>query len=244
MKNRSQEYISKRNILYKHYSQKEMSEVEKLFSKIAEELSTLKILVDSVEKECLLYCIPTFASKGMISDRITSLRYKIALTLTRSKGIMEEFSTKYKRSINHSLVESIGTHFHFKLDHLISRMNKALEKIEESRDQLTERTTDKRLPNDKASVEEVYKSVFFITNIIRELKSVVLSQSDKIERLDTLMDTVTHGAEKTKKEITSISTFGSQIKNRIITILFLSIFVLIVLSTIKAYSQSSHYKYH
>ncbi|KAI5185356.1 hypothetical protein NEHOM01_0771 [Nematocida homosporus] len=234
MKNRSLEYLSLRPITYESAQRREKDEVEEFFTKITGRLTKLKELVDGVEKECVLYCIPSFKSKIEIVKRIEAYRYKIAVALTKAKGVMEQFSEKYQKSINAGLVESMGVHFHFKLDGLITRMNEALQKIEEKREGLAGTESDPLFSESSSSVEGVYKSVYFISTLIRELKTVVLSQSEKIERLDIAMDRVTYSAEKSSKEIASLSAFGSHIKNRIITVLFCSIFVLIVLSAIKA----------
>ncbi|KAI5189564.1 hypothetical protein NECID01_0587 [Nematocida sp. AWRm77] len=236
MRNRSLEYLTRRGTSLKRKKTHEQKEIEEVFSQISSELESLKELVGKVEKECMLYCAPGFTSKAGIAKRIDEHRYAIAVTLSKAKGLMETFSQTYEKSFNPSLINSISTHFHYKLDALVFQMNGSLCCIEEARTAFPD--LGERVPSDsdKATIEGVYKSVYFITTVIRELKSVVLSQSDKIERLDCAMDLVAHSAKKSSKEISSISTFGSQIKNRVITVLFFSIFILIVLSTLKAYS--------
>jgi len=236
MKNRSMEYLSKRNAVFIREKTREQNEIEEFFIRIAKELQKLNELVEKVEKECKLYCVPSFLSKTEIVKRIDLLRYEIALNLTKSKGVMEMFSQKYSRSINNSLTDSVASHFHYKLDSLVSRMNESLQKIEQKKTELSEKSSF-FTQNEKNSIEGVYKSVYFISSVIRELKSVIISQSEKIERLDSVMDAISHSSEKSKKEIVSISAFGSQVKNRIITVLFCSIFILVVLSSIKVYTH-------
>ncbi|OAG31969.1 hypothetical protein NEDG_00444 [Nematocida displodere] len=229
MRNRSREYLSQRRL--EASEAKEKNDLEVFFLRIGSLLKDLDDSVGCVEKECLAYSIPRFTSKQDIVQRIEQLKYQVALKLTKAKTVMSEFSAKYHRSINSSLVESIGVHFHYKLDLMIVRTNASLRRIEQAKASHSERESS------SASLEGVYKSVYFISSIIRELKGVVLSQSEKIERLDTAMDRVTDSARKTSGEISSISTFGSQVKNRIITLLFFSILVLILLSAIKAYTH-------
>ncbi|KAI5189202.1 hypothetical protein NEMIN01_0368 [Nematocida minor] len=239
MINRSQDLLKKRGSIFEKRKAKEKNEVQHLFSKISGNLAMLDGLVSQVEKECTLYCIPTFNSKIEIVKRIEGLKYEIAVNLTKAKGIMDHFSSSFKKSINHILVESVGVHFHYKIDKIIARMNESLRKIEAAREeeaQMEEKTEEQ---GNKAGIESVYKSVYYINTIIRELKTVVISQSDKIERLDMAMDHVSSSAYKSINEISSISTFGSHMKNRIISVLFCSILVLVVLSTIKAYAHSS-----
>ncbi|KAH9387288.1 uncharacterized protein NEMAJ01_2184 [Nematocida major] len=231
MKNRSREFLKKRGALFEKRKTKEKNEVELLFGKISESLSLLESLTSRVEKECALYCIPSFKSKTDVVRRIESLKCEIALNLTKAKGIMDHFSTAYRKSINHVLVESIGVHFHYKIDAILARMNDSLQRIEGSRELLS--------AEGKSTVESVYKSVFYINTIIKELKAVVISQSDKIERLDTAMEYVSSSAKKSAGEISSIATFGSHAKNRIISVLFFCILVLVALSTMKAYMHSA-----
>lgn len=234
MKNRSQELLKKRGLVFEKRRIKEKNEVEVLFSKISSSLSLLDHLVTDVEKECTVYCRPTFKSRIETARKIEKLKYEVAVNLTKAKGVMDYFAQNYKKSINYVLVESIGVHFHYKIDGLIGRLNQSLAAIENIRNR-----EDSPGPNDTTGVEGVYKSVYYISTIIRELKTVVVSQSDKIERLDMAMEHVSSSAYKSIHEIGSISTFGSHIKNRIISVLFCSILVLVAVSTIKAYSQST-----
>ncbi|KAI5170849.1 hypothetical protein NEFER03_0308 [Nematocida sp. LUAm3] len=235
MKNRSMAYLRKRPALFERERLREKSEVEEFFVGISKRLRMLKNLVQRVEEECAAYCVPSFKSKKEIAKKIEVLRYEIAIELAKAKGTMEQFTQKYKESLNHSLVESIGTHFHYTLDGLVGRLHSSLEEIEKEK---KTHSPVQSLPSESSSsVEGVYRSVYFISTIIKELKTVILSQTDKIDRLDVAMDTVSLSSEKSTKEIVTLSTFGSHVKNRVITILFLSIFILIVLSAIKA---SSH----
>ncbi|EIJ87507.1 hypothetical protein NEPAR06_0088 [Nematocida parisii] len=234
MRNRSEELKRRRGILYEKRRIKEKTEVEVLFGKISENLSKLEELVISVEKECSIYCIPSFESKGKTIAKIEQMKYEISIVLTKSKGILDYFSQNFKKSINYTLVESISVHFHYKIDRLINRMNASMANIEK----IKEPSTEQKSTN---GAESVYKSVYHITELIRELKTVVISQSDKIERLDIAMDYVSNSANKSVNEIANISVFGSHIKNRIISVLFSCIFVLVVLSTLKAYSHSMKY---
>ncbi|KAI5167002.1 hypothetical protein NEIRO03_2021 [Nematocida sp. AWRm78] len=235
MRNRSEELKRRRGILYEKRRIKEKTEVEVLFGKISENLSKLEELVISVEKECSMYCIPSFESKGKTIAKIEQMKYEISIVLTKSKGILDYFSQNFKKSINYTLVESISVHFHYKIDRLINRMNASMANIEKIKEPSS---TEQKSIN---GAESVYKSVYHITELIRELKTVVISQSDKIERLDIAMDYVSNSANKSVNEIANISVFGSHIKNRIISVLFSCIFVLVVLSTLKAYSHSMKY---
>lgn len=229
MKNRSKEYLScrKKEKTLARAQAREADAMEEFFLRVSSKLSCIEQLVARVEKECGLYCIPSFKSKAGIAKRIAGLRSETALALARAKGVLEEFSGRCRRSINSALVEAVAVHFRFKLDRLISRMHLSLGQIDEARS----------APSSSSSAEDVYKSVYYISGIIRELKGVVLSQSEKIERLDTAMDQATASAEKSKREISSLSAFGSHVKNRIITVLFFSIFILVVLSGLKAYTH-------
>ncbi|OAG30842.1 hypothetical protein NEIG_00326 [Nematocida sp. ERTm5] len=235
MRNRSEELKRRRGILYEKRRIKEKTEVEVLFGKISENLSKLEELVISVEKECSMYCIPSFESKGKTIAKIEQMKYEMSIVLTKSKGILDYFSQNFKKSINYTLVESISVHFHYKIDRLINRMNASMANIEKIKEPSS---TEQKSIN---GAESVYKSVYHITELIRELKTVVISQSDKIERLDIAMDYVSNSANKSVNEIANISVFGSHIKNRIISVLFSCIFVLVVLSTLKAYSHSMKY---
>lgn len=230
MKNRSKEFLKKRGTLFESKKSKEKNEVHVLFSKISENLSSLEQLVEKVEKECKLYCVPTFKSKLEIVKRIEILKYEIALLITKSKGILDYFSNHFKKSINYQLVESVALHFHYKLDIIIKRINESVIKIENIKSTYSK--------SDEIGVESVYKSVYYINTVIIELKTLVISQSDKIERLDVAMEYVSNSAYKSVNEISSISVFGSQLKNRIITVLFCCILVLVLLSTLKAYMHS------
>lgn len=234
MKNRSQELLKRRSTVFEKRKVREKNEVERLFSRISESLSLLDKLVSQVERECEIYCKPTFKSRADIARRIEGLKYEIAVNLTKAKGIMDYFSQNYRKSINYVLVESIGVHFHYKIDGLIQRLNQSVSKIEGAREGEAEGEV-----TNEPGIEGVYKSVYYISTIIRELKSVVISQTDKIERLDVAMEYVSNSAYKSINEIESISPFGSQIKNRIISVLFCSILLLVGLSTIKAYAQST-----
>ncbi|KFG27399.1 uncharacterized protein NESG_00477 [Nematocida ausubeli] len=232
MRNRSEELKKKRVILYEKIKIKEKTEVQFLFSRISNSLIQLEELIISVEKECIKYSIPRFTSKSQIIDKIEENKQNITVILTKARAALDYFSQKFHKSINHGLVESISIHFQYKIDTLIKRMHISLQEIEKIQ------TKHIQMHKDTTGIDAVYKSVHIITELIRELKTVVISQSDKIDRLDVAMDYITTGSNKCVAEIGEISVFGSHIKNRIISVLFCCIFILVVLSTIKAYSHS------
>lgn len=193
-------------------------------------LYRLDALVHEVERQCIAYCVPSFTAKTETARKIEELKYEISLGISRAKADMDAFMRAQGSTLDRSVLASIGTHFNYKLEIMVSRINASLGRIEAGR-LPTEQEADRGSAS--ASAESVYKSVHFISRIIAELKSLVVSQTDKIERLDMAMDKIAHGSSQTAKEISSISTFGSHVKNRIITVLFCSIMVLIVLSTLK-----------
>lgn len=218
-------------------------EIQQLFMRASMWLIEIKVLVKAVRRECSTYCIPSFKSKAQIVSRIDSLKCQLMLSISKAEASLKRLTEAERaHTLSERLSHSINTHFRLKLDQMLAQVSLSLQEIDRERVTSggisTPNINSTSIDTTNTTTEEVYKSVHHICSTIKALKGVVLSQSEKIERLDMAMELATAAAEKSKREISSISSFGSHAKSRIISVLFFSILLLIVLSVIKAYMHS------
>lgn len=259
LRNRSIEFINKRRERHALAAKREQTEVEKGFERITREVSRISKSIGEVEEQCRIYCLPSFKSKRDSLGKIETLKYEVARDLARCKAAMQAFSEQHKSTMNPSLIDSIRRHFNYKLDDIIGRLNGTQVLVSENMGKVSVFETIDRaaeaVASHKASVhaekqeylqeeadeqesskdiERIHKSIYFLSSIIKELRAVISSQSEKIERLDIVMDGISGHAQSTLKEVAAIPTLTSRLKNRLISILLLLILALVVLSIIKA----------
>lgn len=254
LRNRSTEYLRRRAEKYSEAVKREQSEVEKEFERISGEIERLNKSITGVEEMCKSYCLPSFESKRQSLKRIEELKYEVIKDLTKCKSVMKRFSEKHRKSLNTSLICSVRDHFNYKLDEIVSKLQRTQRYLTENMGSVRvfeeiDRAAEKReggvelkmegrkegeVEESVGDVEKVHRSVYFLSSVIKDLKSVVLSQSEKIERLDFVMEGVFRNVENTYKQVSAIPTLNSKLKNRTIAVLVSLVVLLVVLSMIKA----------
>lgn len=82
--------------------------------------------------------------------------------------------------------------------------------------------------------ERVKQSIFFLTTMLMEIKHVVCSQREKIDRIEEYFDIAKVEIEKTNEELKEVPKKHNRIKNQIVYLLSMVLILMLMMAIIKA----------
>jgi hypothetical protein len=206
------------------------------------QISTLKLMLDR-------QCLPSFTQRRKRMIEINKQKCVINGSIHRCNGIVKDINglnicdtmKKSMRRYFATKVEQILLEYRNIEERFLEKMNrmKIFDELEESK--VAVEYCDVSLAKKKNEVEQIRKSIFYLTTLLLEMKMIVGSQTWKIDRVEFFVGMVNENLKGSNKELEEIPKRHNRIKNRIIYFLSITVVILTIFSLLKALKQRNKF---
>ncbi|TBU07512.1 hypothetical protein CWI39_0308p0030 [Hamiltosporidium magnivora] len=236
--NKTFEYSKLLNIPLKktYYKECIADTIRKKLNEAKQSISDLQLMLER-------HCLPSFNMRKRKMSEINHKKAEINLLISKIESL---FLVIEKEDLPESMRSSIKHHFATKLKrNLLFYRNiqqsflkkiSSLQTFEDLDSESVQGSVQEMVTIKKSSdSQNIKKTIFHLTTLLLEMKMIIQAQSYKIDRIDFLLNQTYVHIDKTNQELVEIPKYTSKLKNSIIYALSMFVFLLIILSILKAY---------
>lgn len=194
-------------------------------------------------------CLPSFSKRTQKKQEINKLKCEIRMLLARLDKYMREISMlNVSLSVRKRMKDHFANSVHLLLLEYREMQQKYLRKIKDlqifddledprplqSKDNVPQRFLSQKKQND---IENVRNSMYFITSMLLEMKTIVASHSEMIDRIDFLIDETNNNLNLANIEIERIPRKYGGLKDKLIIFLIIIMIFLISILMLRFYKS-------
>lgn len=191
-------------------------------------------------------CLPSFSKRKQKKEEINRSKNELRMLLAKLEGNLKEIvQFKYTEYVKRKLRDHFACSVHAILLEFREIQQKYLKKIKDL--QIFEDLEDIRPIQDDGrkilslkkqnDIESVRDSLYFITSMLLEMKTIIASHTEMIDRIDFLLDETNDNLEQANKEIEKIPENYGGFKDKIILLLILVMALMLTILMLKFYKK-------
>lgn len=208
----------------------------------AKQLFNLKLLQ---ERQCL----PSFSKRKQKREEINKIKSEIRILIVRLEGYLKEINTlECTTTVRKRMKDHFATSVHSLLIEYREMQQKYLKKIknlqifddlEDTRPVQPSNNLQQKLFCEKkqTDIESIRSSLYFITSVLLEMKTIIASHSNMIDRIDHLFDETNYNLRKANEEIEKVPSRYGGLKDRLIIVLVCVLICLMIIFTFRIYRK-------
>ncbi|ELQ74536.1 SNARE protein TLG2/Syntaxin 16 [Trachipleistophora hominis] len=194
-------------------------------------------------------CLPSFSKRKQKREEINKLKNEIRVLIVRLENYLKEINgLECTLVLKKRMKDYFAQNVHSLLVEYREMQQKYLRKVKNL--QIFDDLEDTRpfQPNNNQSqqlicqkkqndIESIRSSLYFITSVLLEMKAIIASHSNMIDRIDYLVDEANSNLRMANKEIEKIPSKYGGLKDRFIVVLLFITVCLLLLLVLKIYRK-------
>lgn len=243
LKDLTLKYIEKRNMPTAAYSPIMLPiKLKESLDYTTKQLFKLKLLQ---ERQCL----PSFSKRKLKREEINQIKNDIRILILRLEEYIKDINTlecipllkKRMKDYYAKLVHAVLIEYREMQQKYLKKIKnlQIFDDLEDTRPFQSHQNTPQKLICQKkqSDIESIRNSLYFITSVLLEMKTIVASHSNMIDRIDYLVDEANNNLRLANKEIEKVPSKYGGLKDKIILILLLVMACLLLLFILKIYRR-------
>ncbi|EPR77773.1 SNARE domain containing protein [Spraguea lophii 42_110] len=205
-------------------------EIKSLISITSKNINHLQFLQ---EKQCL----PAFTHQKIALEDINILKTTINTQIPQIENKIRNIDRLpiYNITLKKNMKEYFLNIIQSTLLKYKTKQQSYLKKLE-----MMEYPEEQYLEYEIKNIKDIHKSIFFITELLLEMKTLINNQSKQIDRIDYHIDQINRRIRGTNTEFENIPKQHKIIKNRIIYGMSAIIFLIMIYSMLKIYKNEKN----
>lgn len=206
-------------------------------NKIKRNFINLDKSIDDLKKLQNKDNLPSFSLKNEVKSEIKKMKYEIEMKLVSLESEIKNIRILQARNFFVKKFQNLLLKYKSNQQEYLKNM-KNLPVFNET--VINSNITEiEAFRSKQVDIEDVRKSIFFITTVLLEMKNLLIQQRDSIDRIDYNMEISNNNLNKASHEILRIKKNNGKYKNKIITFLISFIIVLLFISLAKVINKKN-----
>lgn len=194
-------------------------------------------------------CLPSFSKRKQKREEIDKVKSEIRILIVRLENYLKEINAlECTLVLKRRMKDHFAQIVHSLLVEYREMQQKYLRKIknlqifddlEDTRPFQPSHNQPQKLICQKKQndIESIRSSLYFITSVLLEMKTIIASHSNMIDRIDYLVDETNNNLRMANKEIEKVPSKYGGLKDRFILVLLLVTICLLFLLVLKIYRK-------